>query len=125
MKLEDLKNSRAKTGVSRLWLGVAAVAGAALAYLADPERGNARREAARRQLSGAAKAAAEGTSRWRKVISARLPGAPPQPPSQVTVPSEAPAATSARSRSKSAEPPAEAGADTKKPPPESRKIESI
>ena len=33
MKSQDPKNLRAKTGVSRLWLGVAAVVGAAVAYL--------------------------------------------------------------------------------------------
>jgi len=41
MKSRDQTNVRAKTGMSRLWLGVAAVAGAAIAYLGDRERGNA------------------------------------------------------------------------------------
>ena len=115
MKLQDLKNSRAKTGVSRLWLGVAAVAGAAIAYLGDPERGNARRQAALRQLSGAAQGAADRTGRWRKVVSARLPGqAQSQPPAQVTIPSE-PEGAATRPRSKRVERSAEAGAETNKP----------
>ena len=89
MKSQDLKTLRAKTGVSRVWLGVAAVAGAVVAYLGDRERGNARRQAALRQLSGATQAVAERTSGWRKLISARLPGrAHGQLPAQVTVPSE-------------------------------------
>ena len=89
MKSQDLKNSHAKTGVSRVWLGVAAVAGAAFAYLGDRERGTARRQAALRQLSGVTQALAERTSVWRKSISARLPGrAHGQLPAQVTVPNE-------------------------------------
>lgn len=97
MKSQDLKTSHAKTGVSRVWLGFAAVAGAAFAYLGDPERGNARRQAALRQLSGVTQALAERTSGWRKSISARLPGrGDSQLPAQVTVPSEpAAAATTA------------------------------
>jgi hypothetical protein len=93
MKSQDLKTLRAKTGVSRVWLGVAAVAGAVVAYLGDRERGNARRQAALRQLSGVTQAVAERTSGWRKSISARLPGrGDGQLPAQITVPSE-PAAT--------------------------------
>jgi hypothetical protein len=116
MKSQDLKNSRAKTGVSRLWLGVAAVAGAAIAYLGDRERGNARRQAALRQLSGAAQAAADRTSRWRTLVSSRLPGrAQGQPPAQVIVPSEPADAATMPSRSKPAEQKAEAAVDTKKP----------
>ena len=125
MKLEDLRNSRAKTGVSRLWLGVAAAAGAAIAYLGDPERGNARRQAALRQLSGAAQGAADRTSHWRKVISARLPGqSRDEPPAQVTIPTESPAAGTARPRSKRVERPAEAGAETKKPGASAQEVES-
>ena len=87
MKSQDVKNARAKSGVSRLWLGVAAAAGAAIAYLADREKGNARRQAALRQLSGAAQAAADRTGRWRKLVSARLPGqTQSELPAQVTVP---------------------------------------
>ena len=116
MKSRDLKNLRAKTGVSRLWIGIAAFAGAAIAYLGDPERGNARRETALRQLSGTAQAAADRTQRWRQLVSARLPGrAQGKPPAQVTVPSEPRGAAAAPSRSKSVVPPAEAGADSKKP----------
>lgn len=116
MKGRDLKNSRAKTGVSRLWLGIAAVAGAAIAYLGDPERGNARRQAALRQLSGAAQGAAERTSRWRKVVSSRLPGqAQGQPPAQVTIPSETGGASPALPRSKRVERSVETTAETKNP----------
>src|SRR5438045_7126092 len=100
---QDEKNSRAKNGVSRLWLGVAAAAGAAIAYLGDRERGSARREAALRQLSGAAQTAADRTSRWRKSVRARLPGrTPSQTPAQVTVPTEPGGPATARSRSKRA-----------------------
>ena len=89
MKSQGMKNARAKSGVSRLWIGVAAAAGAAIAYLSDREHGNARRQAALRQLSGAAQAAADRTTRWRTLISSRLPGrAQGQPPAQVTVPTE-------------------------------------
>jgi hypothetical protein len=89
MKSPEPTTLRAKRGVSRLWLGVAAVAGAVIAYLGDRERGKARRQAALRQLSGAAQAAAGRTSRWRQLVSARLPGqAKGQPPAQITVPSE-------------------------------------
>ena len=111
MKSQDTKNLRAKTGVSRVWLGVAAVVGAAVAYLGDRERGNARRQAALRQLSGAAQAAAQRTTRWRTLVSSRLPGrAQRQPPAQVTVPSEPAAAATTPSRSKRAE--RDAGAAT-------------
>ena len=110
MKSRDQTNVRAKTGMSRLWLGVAAAAGAAIAYLGDRERGRARRQAALRQLSGAARAAAERTTRWRKRISGRLPGR-----AQVTVPSEPAEAPTAPSRSKRAERNAEASAETKNP----------
>jgi hypothetical protein len=97
MKSQDLKNLRARTGMSRLWLGVAAVAGAVVAYLGDRERGTARRQAALRQLSGAAKTAADRTSRWRKAVSARLPGRTEgQPPAQVTIPTEPAAAAPAK-----------------------------
>ena len=97
MKSRDLNDMRAKTGVSRVWLGLAAVAGAAIAYLGDPERGRARRQTALHQLSGAAQAAADRSSRWRKFISARLPGqGQGQPPAQVTVPSEPRGAATAK-----------------------------
>jgi len=109
MKSQDQTKVRAKTGVSRLWLGVAAAAGAAIAYLGDRERGKARRQAALRQLSGAAQTAADRTGRWRKLVSGRLPRR-----AQVTVPSEPGEATTAPSRSKRAERKSEAAADTKK-----------
>ena len=100
MKSQDLKGLRGKTGVSRVWLGVAAVAGAVVAYLGDRERGNARRQAALRQLSGATQAVAERTSALRKSVSARLPGrAQDQLPAQITVPTEpAGAATAAETK---------------------------
>src|SRR5256885_8755621 len=89
MKSQDVKNSRARNGVSRLWLGVAAAAGAAIAYLGDRERGSARRQAAFRQLSGAAQTAADRTSRLRKFVSRHLPGRTERHlPAQVTVPTE-------------------------------------
>jgi hypothetical protein len=114
MKSQDTKNLRAKSGVSRVWLGVAAVVGAAVAYLGDRERGNARRQAALRQLSGAAQAAAQRTTRWRTLVSSRLPGrAQGQPPAQVTVPSEPAGAATATSRSKRVERNAKAAAETK------------
>ena len=101
MKSQDLKNLRGRTGVSRVWLGVAAVAGAAVAYLGDRERGNARRQAALRQLSGVTQAVAERTSGWRKSISVRLPGrGGGQLPAQVTVPSEPAAAATATEATK-------------------------
>jgi hypothetical protein len=116
MKSRDQTNVRAKTGMSRLWLGVAAVAGAAIAYLGDRERGTARRQAALRQVSGVAQAAADRTGHWRKLVSARLPGhAQGNTPAQVTVPSEPGAGATTRSRSKSVEPPAEASVETKQP----------
>jgi hypothetical protein len=116
MKSQDLKNLRAKTGVSRLWLGVAAVVGAAVAYLGDRELGNARRQAALRQLSGAARAAADRGSRWRKSVRAALPGrAQGQPPEQVAIPTQPASATPAASRSKRAGRFEEAAAETKKP----------
>jgi hypothetical protein len=111
MKSQDSKDLRAKTGVSRVWLGVAAVVGAAVAYLGDRERGNARRQAALRQLSGAAQAAAQGTTRWRTLVRSRLPGrAQGEPPAQVTVPSEPAGAATTPARSKRVE--RDAGAAT-------------
>jgi len=102
--------------VSRLWLGVAAAAGAAIAYLGDRERGSARRQAAMRQLSGAAQTAADRTSRWRKLLSARLPGhARSQAPAQVAVPTEPGGSATAPTPSKKVERPAESAADTKQP----------
>jgi hypothetical protein len=116
MKSQDLRNLRAKRGVSRLWLGLAAVAGVAIAFLGDPERGNARRQEALRQLSGAAQAAAGRTTRWRNLVSARLPGrSHGQPPAQITLPNKPGGAAPAPERSKSVERPAEAAAETKKP----------
>ena len=116
MKSQDVKNSRAKNGVSRLWLGVAAAAGAAIAYLGDRERGGARRQAALRQLSEAAQTAADRTSRWRKLVSTRLPGRTQSTaPAQVTVPTEPGGSATAPSRSKRVERPAETAADTKQP----------
>jgi hypothetical protein len=115
MKPQDLKNLRAKTGVSRLWLAVAAMAGAAVAYLGDLERGNARRQAALRQLSSAAQAAADRTTRWRTSVSSRLPGrVQGQPSAQVTVPSEPAGPATAPSRSKRVERPEKAAAETNK-----------
>src|SRR5712692_3744062 len=116
MKSQDVRNLRAKRGVSRLWLGVAAAAGAAIAFLGDPERGNARRQEALRQLSGAAQAAAGRTTRWRNLVSARLPGRfHGQPPAQITVPNEPGGAATMPARQKSVERPAEAATETKKP----------
>jgi hypothetical protein len=116
VKSQDLKNLRAKTGVSRLWIGVAAVAGAAIAYLGDPERGNARRQTALRQLSGTAQATADRTQRWRQLVSARLPGrAHGKPPAQVAVPSEPRGTAAAPSRSNNPVRAAEAGADSMTP----------
>lgn len=87
MKSQDLKKSSDKRGVSRLWLGVAAVVGAAGAYLADPERGGARRDAAVRQVSTAAKTATERVSHWREAVSTRLSrSGEDKLPKQVTVP---------------------------------------
>jgi hypothetical protein len=115
MKPQESKDSRMKRRVSRVWIGLAAVTGAAIAYLADPERGRARREAAARQISGAAQAAADRTSRWRNLVSSRLPGqSRDQLPEQVAVPSEPGVSKAAPSRAKSVERPAETGADTKK-----------
>ena len=116
MKSQDSKNSRAITGVSRLWLGVAALAGAAIAYLGDRERGNARRQAALRQLSGVAQAAAQRTTRWRTLVTSRLPiRVQGQPPAQVTVPSEPADPATAPSRSKAPKRNIDAAADTKRP----------
>jgi len=76
-----------KNGVSRLWIGLGILAGVAIAYLADPERGGARRQAAMQQLSGAAQAAAERTTRWRNAVSARFPGqSREQFPEQIDLP---------------------------------------
>jgi hypothetical protein len=118
MKSQDLKTSRAKTGVSRLWLGVAAVVGAAIAYLGDRERGKARRQTAIRQLSSAAHSAAHRTTRWRTLVTSRLTRRTHElPPAQVTVPSEPADAPAAPTRSKRAEPKAEAAGETKKSDP--------
>jgi hypothetical protein len=115
MKPQDSKNLRMKKGVSRLWLGVAAVVGAVGAYLGDPERGGARREAAVRQVSGATKAATERARHWRDVVSARLSRpAEDKLPEQVTVPVEPGIAATAKPPSKTAPKAAEASAETKK-----------
>jgi hypothetical protein len=115
MKPQDSKNLRLKKGVSRLWLGVAALVGAVGAYLGDPERGGARREAAVRQVSGATKAATERARRWRDVVSARLSRpAEDKLPEQVTIPVEPGASAPAKPPSTSQPQPAEASADTKK-----------
>lgn len=87
MNPQDVKDLRVKKGVSRVWLGVAAVVGAAGAYLADPERGGARREAAIRQVSGATKTATERVRHWRDAVSTRLSrSGEDKLPKQVTVP---------------------------------------
>jgi Flp pilus assembly protein TadB len=116
MKSPDVKNLRAKNGVSRLWLAVAAAAGAAIAYLGDRERGSARRQAALRQLSGAAQNAADRTSRWRKLVSTRLPGrAQDQAPAQVTVPNTPAVTATAPSGSKRPHRTSEVATDVQKP----------
>src|SRR5437016_5790204 len=113
MKSQDVKNSDAKNGVSRLWLGVAAAAGAAIAYLGDRERGSARRQAALRALCRAAHTVADRTRRWRKLVSTRLPGSTQShAPAQVTVPTERGGSATAPSRPKRAERPAGPAADT-------------
>ncbi len=87
MKTSASNGLTGKRGASRLWIGLGVVAGAAIAYLADPERGGARRRAALQQISGAAQAAAERTSRWRSVVSARFAGqAREQLPEQIDLP---------------------------------------
>ena len=87
MKPQDSKDPNKRTGVSGLWIAVAAAAGAAIAYLGDPERGKVRRQAAGQQLSGLTQAASKQTSRWRQLIGARLGGqAEQQPPQQVVIP---------------------------------------
>lgn len=102
MKPGDLKDPRKKTGISGLWLAVAAAAGAAVAYLGDPERGNARRQAAAQQLSGLTETASKQTSRWRQLISARLGRkAEQQPPQQVVIPQDERSAVQPPSASKS------------------------
>ncbi|MDQ6946001.1 MAG: hypothetical protein M3256_06940 [Actinomycetota bacterium] len=102
MKPQDLKDPRKKTGVGGLWLAVAAAAGAAIAYLGDPERGTARRQAAAEQISGLTQTASKQSSRWRQLISARLGGkAQQQPPQQVAIPPDQPSAVQSPSASKS------------------------
>jgi len=115
MKQDDSKNLRMKTGVSRLWLGVAAVVGAATAYLGDPQRGGARREAVVRRVSNATKSVSERVGRMRNVVSARL-SRPEEGrlPEQVTVPTDPGGAAKAKPPSTSAPKP-EARAETKKP----------
>lgn len=94
MKPQNMKDPRRKTGVSGLWLAVAAAVGAAAAYLGDPERGNARRQAAARHLSGVGQAATQRTSRWRQLVSARLSGkSQGKPPEQVVIPHDEPSAS--------------------------------
>ncbi len=101
MKPQDLKDPRKKTGISGLWLAVAAAAGAAIAYLGDPERGTARRQAATEQISGLTQTASKQTSRWRQLISARLGGkAEQQPPQQVAIPQDERSAAQPPSASK-------------------------
>ncbi|MEO6797762.1 MAG: hypothetical protein ABI401_08230 [Candidatus Dormibacter sp.] len=87
MKPKDLKDLRKETGVSRIWLPIAAAAGAAVAYLVDPDRGTARRQAARRRLSGVTHTAVDRTSKWRELVSSRFSGKPgSQTPDQVAIP---------------------------------------
>jgi len=115
MKQQDSKNLRMKTGVSRLWLGVAALVGAATAYLGDPQRGGARREAAVRRASNATKSVTERVGRWRNVVSARLSRAEEgKLPQQVTVPTHPGGAAEAKPPPTSVPKP-EGRAETKKP----------
>jgi len=116
MKPEDLKGLDKKTGVSRVWIAVAAAAGAAIAYLGDPERGIARRAAALGQLSGVTRAASGRANRWRELVSARLSRrAQAQLPSQVTIPHDSGRFEDTRSQSTSAAQPAETSPESKKP----------
>ena len=116
MKREDLKNLGKKTGVSRLWIAVAAAAGAAIAYLADPERGTARRQAAGQQLSGLTQAASERTSRWRQLVSARLSGkSKEQPPQQVVLPQDERSASHEAPAPSTGTAPSVGNAETEKP----------
>ena len=114
MKTQASNDSSTKRGVSRVWIGLGVIAGAAIAYLADPQRGHARREAAARQISGAAQAAAERTGRWRSLLSSRLPGqSREQLPAQVAVPTERPG--NGATRAKPVESHADTGAEAKTP----------
>jgi hypothetical protein len=114
MNTQASNDSSTKNGVSRMWIGLAVVAGAAIAYLADPQRGRARREAAARQISGAAQAAAEQTGRWRSLLSSRLPGqSREQLPAQVALPTERPG--NGATRAQHVESPADTGAEAMTP----------
>jgi hypothetical protein len=116
MKRQDSKNLGAKTGVSRLWLGVAALVGAATAYLGDPQRGGARREAAVRQVSSAAKSVTERASRWRTVVTARVARTSgDQLPQQVTIPTEKAGAARRKAPATTVPEPTKASAEPKKP----------
>ncbi len=118
MKPQDIKDPRKKSGISGLWLAVAAAAGAAIAYLGDPERGSARRQAAAEQFSGLTQTASKQTSRWRQLISARLGGkAEQQPPQQVAIPPDERSAVQPPSASKSTptKSPSATSAETDKP----------
>jgi hypothetical protein len=77
MKLEGAK-SGAKKAVGRLWLAVAAMGGAVAAYLADPERGKARRRGAVDRVRVALDAAGDRTRRLQRVVTERLSGGSPQ-----------------------------------------------
>ena len=116
MKSIQAKKSSAGKGISRIWLGIAAVAGAAAAYLADPQRGGARREAAVRQVSGAAKSATELAGRWRGVVSARLARRDEgKRPEQVTLPTPSVEAATAKLPTITMPTPAESSSESTKP----------
>lgn len=82
-----MKN-RYRTGrrVSGLWMALAAVGGATVAFLADPDRGKARREAAAARARTAFRTAAGRTKDWQRALAERTSRNTPQMISVGTVP---------------------------------------
>ena len=106
------ESKRAGRGVGRFWVAAAAVGGALAAFLADPVRGKARRQAAVERARTAVNVVSDRTQQWRRAITSRLSrGAPkmtslttessePAPTSDTTEPPPAPQATRSKSATK-------------------------
>lgn len=71
------ERKRAARGVGRFWVAAAAVGGALAAFLADPVRGKARRQAAVERTRTALNVMSDQTQQWQRAITSRLSrGAP-------------------------------------------------
>jgi len=82
------ERKRSSRGMGRFWVAAAAVGGAVVAFLADPARGRARRQAAMERLRTGVDAVADRTQQWQRAIVARTSRGTPKMTSLTSGPSD-------------------------------------